>query len=436
MSSTLPSTLFSSKKSFAQMLPSMLNHPSHVEQISQHLTTDLKLFRDYGILFLEQLSGQTANLKPIIVLACLNRYIVQYLADNEESLKDVVDDARLIMSSYCLKIRNTGQDLDDIEIYHVLYSVLDQCAPSSILSWQKELGMSSLAKERKMLQDCDDLIEHYFRNPYDYPTAALDDDQNSHSVIRFSLFNILFESKMKPLQFKNEEHFAFSNAWTCILKHASNSPSHAEFNVVVQLTEKALWNTQAEHLRLPSLKETAIDTSLITFSNQQEYETTLRECLKSLQVAHTMYMSTIVYSMIQLIRYARESYNDDNQVGPLCNSNKIEAKSDPLTPNLKFQGHINQMSQAIWFELYQSLLEDAVFETAPCEKSPIMAKLFKLAACHLQFKLALKIPTTEFPMSIWDHYHLQRSIFLKSTGFTDNTLLIEKMVFTSTCALF
>ncbi|GAN10627.1 hypothetical protein MAM1_0378d10171 [Mucor ambiguus] len=432
MSSTLPSTLFSSKKSFAQILPSMLNHLSHVEEISQHLTTDLELFKQYGILFIEQLSGQTTDLKPIIVLSCFNRYIIQYLTDNEKSLKDVVDEARLIMFSYCLKIRNTRQDLDDIEIYHVLYSVLDQCAPSNTLSWQEELDMLSLTKERKMLQDCDDLIEHYICNPHDYPAAILDDDQDLRRVIRFSLFNILFESKMKRLQLKNDKRFAFSDAWTRLLKHASNSPSHTEFNIVVQLTENALWNIQAEHLDVPSLQKTAINTHPIVFCNQQEYETTLRECLKSLQVAHTMYMSTIVYSMIQLIRYARESYNDDNQVSSLWNSNKIEAKSDPF----KFQGHINQMSQAIWFELYQSLLADAVFETLPCEESPIMARLLKVIACYIQFRLALKIPYTEFPMSIWDHYHLQRSIFLKSTGITDNTLLIEKMVFTSTCALF
>lgn len=100
------STLFSSKSSFAQMLPSLLKHPSHVEQISQYLTSDLKLFKQYGILFLEQLSDQTFAIKPIIVLSCFNRYFAQYLADNKESLKDVVDEARLIMFSYCLKVRN------------------------------------------------------------------------------------------------------------------------------------------------------------------------------------------------------------------------------------------------------------------------------------------------------------------------------------------
>lgn len=88
------------------MLPSMLNLPSHVEQIGQHLTTDLELFRQYGVILLEQLSAPTLDIKPIIVLSCFNRYITQYLADNEKSLKDVVDEARLIMFSYCLKVRN------------------------------------------------------------------------------------------------------------------------------------------------------------------------------------------------------------------------------------------------------------------------------------------------------------------------------------------
>ncbi|CAO0802851.1 unnamed protein product [Mucor circinelloides] len=416
MSFALPSTLFSSKRSFAQMLPSLLKHPSHVEQISQHLTTDLKLFKQYGILFLEQLSDQIFAIKPIIVLSCFNRYFAQHLADNKESLKDVVDEARLIMFSYCLKIRNTRQDLDDIEIYHVLYSVLDQCAPSTSLSWQKELDVLSLEKEKKMLQDYDDLIEHYILNPSDYPEKTLDGDgeQDLRCVIRFSLFNILFESKMKPLQFKNDKHFTLSDAWTRLLKHASNSPLHAEFNVVVQLTEKALWNIQAEHLQLPSLQKTAFDTNSAVFFNRQEFENTLRECLKSLHVAHTMYISTIAYSLIQLIQYARISYNDDDQ----------------------FQAHITNLSQATWFELVQSLLSDAVFETLPCEESTTVVRLFKVAACYIQFRLVLKLPHTEFPMSIWDHYYLQRSIFLKSTGITDNILLIEKVVFTSTCVLY
>ncbi|EPB91269.1 hypothetical protein HMPREF1544_01785 [Mucor circinelloides 1006PhL] len=291
------------------MLPSLLKHPSHVEQISQHLTTDLKLFKQYGILFLEQLSDQIFAIKPIIVLSCFNRYFAQHLADNKESLKDIVDEARLIMFSYCLKL---------------------------------------------------------------------------------------------------------SDAWTRLLKHASNSPLHAEFNVVVQLTEKALWNIQAEHLQLPSLQKTAFDTNSAVFFNRQEFENTLRECLKSLHVAHTMYISTIAYSLIQLIQYARISYNDDDQ----------------------FQAHITNLSQATWFELVQSLLSDAVFETLPCEESTTVVRLFKVAACYIQFRLVLKLPHTEFPMSIWDHYYLQRSIFLKSTGITDNILLIEKVVFTSTCVLY
>lgn len=88
------------------MLPSVLNYPSHVEQISQHLTADLELFRQYGILFLEQLSGQTVGIKPITVISCFNRHFVLYLTENEKSLEDVVDEARSIMFSYCLKVRN------------------------------------------------------------------------------------------------------------------------------------------------------------------------------------------------------------------------------------------------------------------------------------------------------------------------------------------
>ena len=94
------------------------------------------------------------------------------------------------------------------------------------------------------------------------------------------------------------------------------------------------------------------------------------------------------------------------------------------------------MSQAIWFEIYQSLLSDAVFETFPFEESPTIIKLFKVAACYIQFRFALKISHTNFPISIWDHYYLQRSIFIKSTGITNDIPIIEKMVFTSTSASY
>lgn len=87
------------------MLPSLLNQQISVEQISQHLTTNLELFNEFGLIFLQNLVGQTLNIKPIIVLTCFNTYFVEYLADNEKDLKDV-DEARSIMFSYCLKVRN------------------------------------------------------------------------------------------------------------------------------------------------------------------------------------------------------------------------------------------------------------------------------------------------------------------------------------------
>lgn len=99
------STLFSSKKSFTQLLPSLLNQQIFVEQISQHLTSSLELFDEFGLIFLQNLASQSVNIKPIIVLTSFNTCFVEYLADNEKKLKDV-DEARSIMFSYCLKVRN------------------------------------------------------------------------------------------------------------------------------------------------------------------------------------------------------------------------------------------------------------------------------------------------------------------------------------------
>ncbi|CEP14197.1 hypothetical protein [Parasitella parasitica] len=282
----------------------------------------------------------------------------------------------------------------------------------------KRIGyiISRKKQENVKLQNCDDLIESYIQNPSVYPIECLEcsTEQELPVVMRISLFNILFDEKMKPIEFKNNnERFQFSDTWINLLNHALHSPLHSKLNVALQLTEKSLWNLKLDSLKVQSSHTIAFDLSTSSFPNQQEFEKIFRECLQSLQIAHPMYISVIVYSLIQLVLYARISYNDDNQ----------------------FQGRINQMSQAVWFEIYQSLLSDAVFETLPCEKSPIIAKLFKVAACYIQFRLALKMPHVMFPVSIWDHYNLQRSIFLKSTGIIDNFLLIEKVVFTSTCPL-
>ncbi|KAI8637576.1 hypothetical protein BD408DRAFT_447495 [Parasitella parasitica] len=415
MRSMLPSTLFSSKNAFAQMLPSLMNNHESIVQISQHLTADPAIFENFSLIFLRHLVDHPLNIEPIVTLTCFSIYFLKYLADNEKDLMYVVGEARTIMFSYCLKIRNTRQDLDDIEIYHVLYSILDQCAPLASLSWQKELDSLSLEKSKRILQNCDDLIESYIRNPSDFPIEFLEcnTEQALEVTIRFSLFNILFGSKMKPLRFKDSnECFQFSDTWIELLSLALHSPLHAKFNVVVQLTERALWNLEIDRLEIQSSQAIAFDICSSSISNQQEFEKTFRECLQSLQIAHPMYISFIVYSLIQLILYARTAYNDDSQ----------------------FQNHINQMSQAVWLEIYQSLLGDAVFEVFPCEQSPTIAKLFKVAACYIQFRLALDMHNVDFPVSIWDHYYLQRSIFLKSTRTIDSILLIEKVVFTSTCA--
>jgi hypothetical protein len=83
----------------------LLNQQIFVEQISQHLTSSLELFDEFGLIFLQNLASQSVNIKPIIVLTSFNTCFVEYLADNEKKLKDV-DEARSIMFSYCLKVRN------------------------------------------------------------------------------------------------------------------------------------------------------------------------------------------------------------------------------------------------------------------------------------------------------------------------------------------
>jgi hypothetical protein len=93
------------------------------------------------------------------------------------------------------------------------------------------------------------------------------------------------------------------------------------------------------------------------------------------------------------------------------------------------------MAQASWFEMYQTLLNDAVFETATFEDSVPIQKLIKVSACYILLNIHLKTPLSDFPISIWDHYYLQRSIFLKSIGILEQDTSLhrsEKLIFTAT----
>lgn len=93
------------------------------------------------------------------------------------------------------------------------------------------------------------------------------------------------------------------------------------------------------------------------------------------------------------------------------------------------------MTLASWFEIYQTLLNDVVFEAVLFEDSASIQKLVKVSACYILLNVQLKDFSAEFPLSIWDHYYLQRSIFLKSTGIWEkDTSLnrLEKIIFTAT----
>ncbi|KAI7899565.1 uncharacterized protein BX663DRAFT_520471 [Cokeromyces recurvatus] len=381
-----------------------------LKNISQHVTSQTSVFHEFGLVYLEHLVTLASPDRNLINLNCLNIYFVQYLVDKENDLK-IVKEAYSMIFSYCLKIYNIGQQLNNIEIYQVLYSLLEQCAPSNVSSWEKKLNELPIRKTRQILQYYDDIINDYMYNPSIYPDKIpiLDPTLTHNISARFTLFNILFETEMKPLQFEYQENFRFSNSWVHFLTKMNSTSAIKLFDTRIKSIENKLWALNAENIRV-RFHELCIES--FTFISQEEFETTFRECLQSLKVAHTRYVVKIVYCLLQLLLYASTAYNE------------------------QFQKYILQVGQATWFEIFQCLLDDAVFEASPCAKSISFQRLFKMLACYTQYRQLPSIPYVKLPLSIWDHFYLQRSIFLKSIGELENNIpdltLIEKVLFTCT----
>ncbi|KAI9487565.1 MAG: hypothetical protein EXX96DRAFT_553778 [Benjaminiella poitrasii] len=404
--------LFESKDLFLKRLiqSPFKDDESMLMNISQRIVNQPDLFNTFGLQFIEYLTKPSSAERSLVNLKCLNIYFAPYLDRGKNDL-ELIKEASSLIFSYCLEIYSSGQHLSNIEIYQVLYPLLDQCAPSDVNNWKKELDKLPIEKTRKTLQHYESIIHDYLCNPSIYPAEiSITESTQMHNICAsFTLFNILYAAEMKPIKFKHQESFQFSNSWTQFLIQMNNSFANNLFNTRTLLIENKLRVINTESIKiLPD----QLHVESFTFKDRQEFELTFRECLQSLKVAHTRYLTKIVYCLLQLLLYASTTYEE------------------------QFQEDIHKICQATWFEMYQCLLDNAVFETVPFTESPTFQRLFKLSACYIQYRHLSLTPYVEFPLSIWDHFYLQRSLFLKSIDKLENNAddlaMIEKVIFTST----
>lgn len=97
------------------------------------------------------------------------------------------------------------------------------------------------------------------------------------------------------------------------------------------------------------------------------------------------------------------------------------------------------MSRAVWLQIFQSLLDDVVFEnphTTPLKKSHTISKLSKYCSCLVQYNRFTQYEHSDnfndYLDSMWHHFLRSRRIYLKSTNTTDQDLVwLETLLFTS-----
>ncbi|KAI9365637.1 hypothetical protein BD770DRAFT_76563 [Pilaira anomala] len=325
--------------------------------------------------------------------------MIGYLDDKE---------ARLMIFSFCLKTRNDRRHLFDIEVNHLISSILEQCSYSTS-EWEKVLDQLSLEKKKKKLQTYDHIIESYIYNPSQLPSKINSDPElEDADYIRFILFNALHESDMRPIQFENDDTFKFSDAWTIFLKDQNSYK--LTFVIEAQTIENSLRNPQkklgcyiGEEEEIPNIP--SFSPSLL--------EMTIKECLQSLLHCYPSAIPSITFCLLSLLQLAKKSCTE--QV---------------------YHEYIS-MSRAVWLKIFQSLLDDVVFEnpeTTPFKKSRTISKLSKYCSCLAQYNRFTRYELSDdfdnYLDNMWYHFLCSRRIYLKSTNTTDQDLVwLETLLF-------
>ncbi|KAI9249341.1 hypothetical protein EDC94DRAFT_663969 [Helicostylum pulchrum] len=352
-----------------------------LEWISREIAAETTLH----VPFVSYLKGLAEN-QLLIKLSCMNT-MMAYLAD----------------------IRDHQSNLFDAEVYQLLCTLLEQCyyTPSQ---WKVELDHLSAEKKKITLETYDNIIENYIYNPSQYPAKIELNPLLSDK--EFILFNILYEEDMRPIQFENDDTFKFSSTWKSFLKNQAKY--RLSFVVETQIIENAL--------RKPE-KKLACYSDLLEIVNTWSFcisdiDVMIKECLQSLLYSPASLISTITLCLLSLMQIAERECNE--QV---------------------YHQYIG-MCQAAWLKIFQSLLNDAVFENPqilPFQNSFTISKLTKYCSSFVQFYRCIQQNMDDFNLyldNIWYQFLRTRRIYLNSTNTVDHHLIwLETVLFTGTTSL-
>ncbi|RCH89217.1 hypothetical protein CU097_011105 [Rhizopus azygosporus] len=285
--------------------------------------------------------------------------------------------------SFSLKILH--QALDDIEVYHLLYSVIEQCEPT-VEDWHRELA--DVQKTRQIILEFERLVDMYLYAPTANNKAAVEKfiQQNNQMtdelVSRLKVFNALYGTEVIPLAIGGNGDKLQDN--TLIKSHLYAS------------------------------------VPVLAVSKKKGYD----------------------------ILYAKPKHNSDRHlaiiqemVKKLHNIRLFELQLDLIEHSLweKQWQEIQNEIEATWLQIYVQLLQDLAFEQMSMEESRSAHTLFRYAACLIQCRIQLDftLPSTLFQRA-WDHFYMQRSIYMKSLAdqakldrAKRDLILLENVVFTS-----
>ncbi|ORE09468.1 hypothetical protein BCV72DRAFT_61120 [Rhizopus microsporus var. microsporus] len=311
--------------------------------------------------------------------------------------------------SFSLKILH--QALNDIEVYHLLYSIIEQCEPT-VEDWLRELA--DVQKTRQIILEFERLVDMYLYVPTANNKAVVEKfiRQNSQVtdelVSRLKVFNALYGTEVIPLAIGGNSDKLQGN--TLIKSHLYVSvPALAEmvkklhnirlFELQLDLIEHSLWEKQIE-IELP-----------IPLCQLEPLEGDPKEILMYLRTGNPTCVVRLSACLISIICKKEQNKWQETQ-------NEIEAT---------------------WLQTYVQLFQDLAFEQVPMEESRSAHALFRYAACLIQCRIQLDftLPSTLFQRA-WDHFYMQRSIYMKSLAdqakldrAKRDLILLENVVFTS-----
>ncbi|KAG1373016.1 hypothetical protein G6F61_010542 [Rhizopus arrhizus] len=292
--------------------------------------------------------------------------------------------------AFSFLLRKSDQALKDVEVYHLYHSLLSDCEASLAL-WDKEV--LDLRKDKAIILDFEYLLDSYL----DLPTKKAAEriikfiESNKHISSkefssRINLFNSVYYTDYAFLKIPNLESERLPTIQG-VLKEIGKAKLQS-FEVEINLMETCLWNKQTE-IQLLTPRPVL----------EKSYHGDLNEILINMRIANFQYITQLTACLLSIL---------------------------PVDENTEHEKSIKNMIEMNWAQIYTEHLNNIVFESVHCPQSRSAHSFLKTAACLIAYRERFRLANISIFQRIWDHFYLQRSIYLKSITDTDKLELYQQ----------